>query len=306
MGACDDVHVVNHDDLIARLRALSNQPVDDRVAHAHLDRATAAAEVVSGRRRWPLLAACVAALIAPAAGIVAARASSNDGDPTGVVDQPVGVSDEFVCTGPPPFAGPVTDAATTGDEAAARRAQVLEYAEWRATNCSSRDTTSSIAVDSTAVNTSCSGPPPFAGSSAEPADPDASVIPSPRAAEAAALAEVRSGCPDTTTTMVTTSTTPVATTTQPTPTSSATVSPAENVAPASQPEDLPGPPDGVPAGPPEDVPGQSDGVPGRPDGVPAGPPEDVPGQSDGVPGRPDGVPAGSPDGVPGQGGGRSG
>ena len=75
LRTCDDVDVVNDDDLIARLRALSNQPVDDRVAHAHLAGATAAAAVDPGRRRRALLAACIGALIVPAAICASIRAA---------------------------------------------------------------------------------------------------------------------------------------------------------------------------------------------------------------------------------------
>jgi hypothetical protein len=305
---CDDVNVVNHDDLIARLRALSNQPVDDRVAHAHLERATAAAAAGSGHRRRALLAACVGALILPAAGIVAARASGTDDEPAGVVDQPVN-TDQFACTGP------------KSEETANGQAQAREYAEWRAINCPSGDTTTSVAVGGTIANAACSGPPAFAGTSAEPADPRTSVIPAPRAAEAAALAETRSGCPATTSTMVTTTTARVDSA-QAIPTSSAAVAPGAIIEPTGPPDGVPagspdsvqgtpqgvpgghlsgvpGPPEGVAPGPPEGVPGPPAGAPGPPDGAPAGPPN-------GVPGPPDGVPAGPPDDVAGNGGGRGG
>ena len=252
LRTCDDVDVVNDDDLIARLRALSNQPVDDRVAHAHLAGATAAA-VDPGRRRRALLAACIGALIVPAAGIVAARSSGSDGDPVGVVDQPV-VTDQFACTGPPPTLGQAGDGADA-EQAVARNAQAREFAEWRAINCPSSDTTSSIAVDPTSTMATTT---------------------------TAAV---------TTTTLAMTTTEAMATTSAALPAAAngAPANPPDDVpadpradgvparsedAPAGPPDGVPGPPDGVPAGPP-------DGVPGPPDGVPTGPPDDVPGQGGG-------------------------
>ena len=123
--------------------------MDDRVAHAHLAGAKAATAVDPGRRRRALLAACIGALVVPAAGIVAARSSGTDGDPVGVVDQPV-VTDQFACTGPPPTLGQDGDGADA-ERAAARRAQAREFAEWRAINCPSSDTTNTVAGDPTST-----------------------------------------------------------------------------------------------------------------------------------------------------------
>ena len=146
-------------------------------------------------------------------------------------DSPAQV-DDFACTGPPPFAGHVPDGETNAEQAVNRHVEAVAFAIWRAANCPLED---SVADDG------CTGPPVFAGTPADPADPTAGVVPSPRADEAAAHADARSGCQDTTTTAVL----------------------AASATPGV-PESLPaGPPDSIPAGPPASTPA------GPPDGVPA-------------------------------------
>jgi hypothetical protein len=140
--------VVDDNDVIARLRSLADQPLDDRVAAAHLDRATAAAAGGPEHRRTALLAASVAVLVLSAAGIVAARSGDGASDPAGVVDRPTFVEEELACTGPPPFAGQVPDGDTMAERAANRQAEAREFAEWRAFNCPLGDRGSSPTVAS--------------------------------------------------------------------------------------------------------------------------------------------------------------
>jgi hypothetical protein len=113
--------------------------------------------------------------------------------------------------------------------------------------------------------TNCAGPPPFADQPAQPADPSAGVIPSPRAHEANALDAARAACPDD---------------------------------PGGRPEGTPsGPPEGTPSGPPAGV------ESGAPEGTPSGPPAGVEsGAPEGTPtGPPTGTRSGPPTGEPGAG-----
>ena len=213
-------------------------------------------------------AACVGALTLSAAGVTAASAVG--GDPA-VARQPAQV-DDFACTGPPPFAGQVPDGETNVEQAVNRHVEAVAFAIWRAANCPLED---SVADDG------CTGPPVFAGTPADPADPTAGEVPSPRADEAAAHADARSGCQDTTTTVV------LAASATPGVPGSVPAGPPDSI-PAGPPASTPaGPPEGVPAGPPESTPV------GPPEGVPAGPPVSTPA------GPPASTPVGPPAGLPG-------
>jgi hypothetical protein len=229
-------------------------------------------------------AACVGALTLPAAGLVAARTVGVD---PAVAHHPAQV-DDFACTGPPPFAGQA-EGDTKAEQAANRHVEALAFAIWRATNCPLDE--SSVPDDD-----GCTGPPVFAGTPADPADPKAGVVPSPRAEEAAAHADARSGCQDTTSTEV------LAASAIPGVPDSVPAGPPDSV-PAGPPTSTPvGPPEGVPAGPPESVPaGPPASMPGGPpDSVLAGPPVSTPvGPPESVPtGPPVSTPTGPPDGVP--------
>jgi hypothetical protein len=250
----------------------------------HRDVATRIRSLLSGcrnRRVAVVAAACVGALTLPAADVVAARAVG--GDPA-AAQHPAQV-DDFACTGPPPFAGQVPEGGTKAEQAANRHDEALAFAIWRAANCPLDETP----VESNLLDDDgCTGPPVFAGTPADAADPKAGVVPSPRADEAAAHADERSGCQDTTSTEVLTA--------------SASPGVPESV-PAGPPDSLPaGPPASTPVGPPEDVPaGPPDSTPsGPPADVPAGPPVSTPtGPPEGVPaGPPASTPVGPPAGVP--------
>jgi hypothetical protein len=276
----------------------------------HRDAATRIRLLFGGRRHRRVAvvaaAACVGALTLPAAGVVAATAV--DGD-LAVAQRPAQV-DDFACTGPPPFAGHDPEGETKTEQAANRHVEALAFAIWRAATCP-------LDMSSVPDNDGCTGPPVFAGTPADPADPKAGVVRSPRADEAAAHADARSGCHDTTSTEL------LAPSATPGVPESVPAGPPDSI-PAGPPASTPvGPPDGVPAGPPEGVPagppastpgGPPESVPaGPPVSTPGGPPEDVPtgppvstpvGPPDGVPaGPPASTPVGPPAGVPGASGG---
>ena len=222
--------VVDDDDVIARLRSLADQPLDHRVAAAHLDRATAAAAGVPEHRRTALLAASVAALVLSAAGIVAARSGDGASDPAGVVDRPTFVEGELACTGPPPFAGQVPDGDTMAERAANRQAEAREFAEWRAFNCplgergSSPTVTSSVTTSTEATTTTV--------------DPTTTMaMPTSSAAVSPAVGVEPQGPPE------------------------HVPGPPDGV--PGPPDGVPGPPEGVP-GPPDGVPGPPEGLPGPP------------------------------------------
>ncbi|MGH9136103.1 MAG: hypothetical protein ACRD0G_03530 [Acidimicrobiales bacterium] len=286
------------EDVISRLRALGGRSVGAGAAAGHLDRALAAA--ATRRRRWPVVVVASLAAVTVATGVVTAVSGGGRPETIGVLERPDDVppTGDLSCDGPPPFAGqpPVGD--TEEERASNRAAEAAEFAQWRAENCPAPATSEPPATEPPATSEPaddpCTGPPPFAGVPAEPADPAAGIVPSPRAAEAAAHAAQRQECHDGPTT-----------TTAPPP-----IEPATNeVAPAGPPVSVPaGPPEGVPAGPPEGAGDPPEGVPGDPPEH-AGPPDDRPAAPPDVPpasppditpgGPPDNVPGGPPDDAPG-------
>lgn len=287
-------------DVIRRLHRMGESPVPPALAARHLAE-LGGPEPVAG---WPwgrvaVLAAGVLALAAPAAALTVGGAAGG-GRPTELTSAqaPDGLG-VLSCTGPPPFAGTVPEGGTAAERGAARAAEAAELAAWREANCPPEQ----IDEETRPPGPECGGPPPFAGSSAEPADPEGDVVPSPRAAEAAAHAESRADCrPDGAAgTEDDVGATPEDVTTGP-PAGTPTGPPASVT--TGPPDETPaGPPEGVTTGPPEGVPtGPQAGTPaGPPTGTPAGPPTGVPtGAPEEAPaGPPDRVPAGPPDRVPG-------
>lgn len=277
-------------DLIRRLHRMGEPPVPPTLAARHLAE-LGGPEPVAG---WPwarvaVLAAGVLALAAPAAALTVSGAPSGD-QPAEVTSAqaPDGVG-VLSCTGPPPFAGTVPDGETTAERGAARAAEAAELATWREANCPPDEADEETPPPAP----ECGGPPPFAGSSAEPADPGDEVVPSPRAAEAAAHAESRADCrPD--------DAAGVGDDDAATGDDVTTGPPAGT--PAGPPAGVtPGPPEGVPTGPPEGVvTGPPAGVPtGPPEGTPDGPPEGTPADPPaGLPTGPERTPAGPPEDVP--------
>jgi hypothetical protein len=294
-------------DLIRRLQRMGETPVPPALAARHLAE-IGGPELAAG---WPwgrvaVLAAGVLALAAPAAALTVAGATGGE-RPTELTSAraPDGLG-VLSCTGPPPFAGTVPAGETAAERDAARAAEAAELAAWREANCPPDETDG----EETPSSPECAGPPPFAGASAEPADPGGEVVPSPRAAEAAAHGESRVDCrpDDAAAPGDDNGAAPEGVTTGPpagTPSGlpeGVTTGPPEGV-PTGPPAGVtPGPPEGVPTGPPEGVPtGPPEGTPaGPPAGRPTGPPEGTPtGPPEGTPaGPPEGVPAGPPDGVP--------
>jgi hypothetical protein len=313
--------VVNHDNVIVRLRAMSAQPIDDRLASGHLDRAAAAAAVRadSHQRRTLVAVVCLAALGLPAAGLVLARAGDGDGDdPAG--DRPVLPAVELSCAGPAPIGGSLSTGDTKAERTAALRTQSAEFDAWRATHCPAEN----VVTSTSPVLSGCVGPKSLVETPAEPTDSKQRAVPS-AGAEQPRL-DMGAGCrlPSTSTST---------STSEPAPTSTAAVLNGE--ASASRPEGrsdatpssspvvtgpsagVAGPTDNAPTPTQATAPGASPSMPGRPDDVP-GPPDQVPaaetdhGPPPGVPGPPDNVPAaaadpdtppdapGPPPGVPGR------
>ena len=84
--------VVDDHDVIARLRSLADQPLDERGRGAPRS-GHGGCGGGPEHRRTALLAASVAALVLSAAGIVAARSGDGASDPAGVVDRPTFVEE---------------------------------------------------------------------------------------------------------------------------------------------------------------------------------------------------------------------
>jgi hypothetical protein len=321
--------VVKHDDVIGRLRSLSRQSVDDRVASAHLDRAAAAAAVRAGSHQRAALvaAACLAAVALPAAGIVLARAGHGS-DPAR--NQPVLPAVEWSCPGEAPVIAADRGGDTIAAGAADRQAGSDELVQGRAVTCPRPEDV----VDSTPP-AECLGPPSGTATPAESADPKAKVVPSTKADGAATQGGARRECrpatsntPTTVTGAPPTSTTVglhapasaaeadsarASTATQPGPQMtvanpsnngdrSADNGPTPADAEAGPPPgasnsaaDVDHPSDHLPAAEDEAEPGPPPGVPGPTNTVPAA----DPGRDPAMPGPPEDV-SGPPEGVPDQ------
>lgn len=278
---------MEHGDLIDRLRRLGREPIDPDLAVRHLGRLASAQ--TAGRRPLARVAVvavgCLLLVGAPAAALVAA---SRDDGPEPLVPAATdedGGKAELSCSGPPPFAGePATPADPAAGEVPSDRAAEAEAFEaWREANCPDDETTSTSTSTSTTTPTApdaegeghrdgdgegdgCTGPPPFAGEPATPADPGAGQVPSPRAEEAREHAERRQACGD-------------------------RDGDAEDQGGDEGPEQ---PPARRPGGPPPGVPGGPPGGPGRPGPERPGPPDGV-GDGGGV-GRGPAGPRGAGDG----------
>ena len=270
---------MEHEDVIARLRALGKQPVAP-VAAAQLGWSSGAA---ARPRRWPAVAAATLAALTVTTGVVAAVNGTGRPATVGVGDRPDPVPPEgaLSCDGPPSSAGEHPSSAPGG-----RAVEAAELMQWREENCPASTTertapaevladdepaaTSELAGDSEATtepgDDPCTGPPPFASAPAEPADPAASAVPSPRSSEAAVLATERHACAAGTT--------------------AADATNAPVGVPQGAPARTPGRPPGVPQGPPEETPNgpPADAPQGPPEGTPNGPPADAPqGPPEGTP-----------------------
>ncbi|MGH9246474.1 MAG: hypothetical protein ACRD29_19620, partial [Acidimicrobiales bacterium] len=187
-----------------------------------------------------MIAACLMLMAAPAAAVAASTVGDRPVVEPGQPSEEAPDDEEFTCNGPPPFASQAPEGETEEERAANREAEAETFEAWREANCPEEDDDGQAPSEQTPPGAqACVGPPPFAEVPAEPADPSAGVIPSPRAEEATGFAETRSTCRD----------------------SDAGASPGPVPAPTAP----GGTPSGTEGGPPEDVP------PGPPGGVPGGP-----------------------------------
>ncbi len=232
-----------HSDVIARLRALGDQPVDAAGA-ASVAAATASAATV--RRRVSIVAGTGLVVALATVGTVLAVGANGGGTGSADAVGAIRPAAEFECTGPPPWVAETaasdtlpetslpaeSSVAEAADASPGRGDEAREFAEWRAENCppdtststtststttsttssttSTTSTTSSTTTSTTSTTSTttaaptttlvdddaCTGPPPFAGVPAEPADPDAGIVPSPRAEEAHEHAAERQACHD--------------------------------------------------------------------------------------------------------------
>ncbi len=272
---------------------MADQDLDETMVVSHLGRAHSSVHRSRRLGRVAVVAACAAALAAPAAALTIAAVDEDEPVPasTSARPAPVQAEDELSCTGPPPFAGEVPEGDTPEEQEANREAEAEAFEAWREANCTDEDPAGDPAQGRPDVGGECSGPPPFAETEAEGADPHNGVVPSPRAAEARAFAETRAACGggDGEGTDVEA------------PTGAARTGPPEGT-PSGPPEGTPtGPPQGTPTGPPEGTPApQGAGDAERVDGAQSGPPQGTPsGPPPGTPsGPPEGTPSGPPEGTP--------
>jgi hypothetical protein len=183
---------MDENDVIGRLRSMGEAPVDGRSMADHVGRAAGAADVGRRRRRTAaVVAGGLAVLLGAPVGALAVSAAGDDPPAVVTGDAPPTAGGELSCTGPPTFVGePEGD--TEEEQAANREAEAEAIEAWREANCPIEGT----GPDAPAASSECAGPPPFADQPATPADPEAGIVPSPRAAEANALAASRSACPE--------------------------------------------------------------------------------------------------------------